>query len=129
MGDRYNLSGDFRGAILNIESTLKNVQQSIGAMHTEDTAAKEELQALIAQLGETLKEAPPEKSEEAEAVAEAAKSLVEKAAAEKPNQTSIKITGEGLKQAAENLAGVMPTVLAIATQIIVAVSRVTGMVR
>lgn len=129
MGDRYNMSGDFRGAILNIKSTLNNVQQSVGELRTDNQAAKEELQALIAQLNETLQRVPPEKSEDAEAVAQTAKMLVETASAEKPNQTSIKITGEGLKQAAQNLADVMPTVVTIATQIIMAVSRLAGLAR
>jgi hypothetical protein len=53
--------------------------------------------------------------------------LVERAKDEKPNPTSIKITGEGLKQAAQNLADVLPTVVTIATQIVLAVSRLAGM--
>jgi septation ring formation regulator EzrA len=126
LSDRFNMSGDFRGAILNIKSTLNNVQQSVGELRTDNQAAKEELQALISQLNETLQRVPLEKSEDAEAVAQTAQILVETAQAEKPNQTSIKITGEGLKQAAQNLADVLPSVVTIATQIILAVSKLTG---
>jgi hypothetical protein len=127
MSDQFNMSGDFRGAILNIKSTLTNVQQSVDEIRTGDTSAKEELRDLIARLNETLQKAPPEKSEDAEAVAQTAKMLVERAKDEKPNPTSIKITGEGLKQAAQNLADVLPTVVTIATQIVMAVSRLAGM--
>jgi methyl-accepting chemotaxis protein len=127
VGDQFNLSGDFRGAIFNIKSTLNNVQQSVGKMRTNNQAAKEELQALIAQLNETLQAVPPENCEDAESVAQMAKMLVETASAERPNESSIKITSEGLKQAAQNLTDAMPTVVTIASQIVLAVFRLTGM--
>ena len=46
--------GDFRGAILNIRSTLRNVQQYVNEIHTENVGAREELAQLIAQLGQVL---------------------------------------------------------------------------
>jgi soluble cytochrome b562 len=126
MGDRFEMSGDFRGAILNIKSTLTNVQQKVGEIPTDDSLTQRELQELIGQLNETLQKAPPEKLEEAEAVAETARALVEQAADEKSNKTVIQITGEGLKKAAQNLAEVMPAVVTIATQIVLVVGKLTG---
>jgi chromosome segregation ATPase len=126
MADRFNLSGDFRGAIVNIKSTLTNVQQSIGEIHTTDEMTRKELEALIEQLSEALQTVPAEKQEQAEAVAETAKVLVETAKAEKPNKTMLQISGEGLKQAAQNLAGVLPTVVTIASQIVMSVIKLTG---
>lgn len=126
MGDTFTMSGDFRGAILNIKSTLTNVQQSVGDIPSGDTQAKEELSRLIGDLNETLQRAPVEKEEEAVAVAQTAETLVEQAKSETPNKTMLKITGEGLKQAAQNLAEVMPTVVSIATQIVLAVGRLTS---
>jgi hypothetical protein len=32
MSDTFNLSGDFRGAILNINSTLRNVTQTVNTL-------------------------------------------------------------------------------------------------
>jgi septal ring factor EnvC (AmiA/AmiB activator) len=128
MPDRFNLSGDFRGAIVNIKSTLTNVQQSIGEIRSTDETARKELEALIGQLSEALQKVPAEKQEQAEAVAETAKVLVETAKAEKPNKTMLQISGEGLKQAAQNLAGVMPTVVTIASQIVMTVAKLTGAV-
>jgi hypothetical protein len=125
MGDKFNLSGDFRGAILNIKSTLTNVQQSVGEIHTEDESSKRELESLIEALKQTLESAPAEKQEEAQAVADSAKMLVDTAKAEKPNKTMIQITGEGLKKAAQNLADVTPAVVSIATQIVMAVMKIT----
>lgn len=126
MSDTFNLSGDFRGAIVNIKSTLRDVEQTVGDIRTQDGASKAELQRLIQQLSEALEKAPPQKVEAAQAVAETAKSLVDQAAAEKPNKTMLQITGEGLKQAAQNLADVMPAVLAISTQIVAMVVRLRG---
>ncbi|HEX2994555.1 MAG TPA: hypothetical protein VHP14_07020 [Anaerolineales bacterium] len=126
MPDRFNMSGDFRGAIINIKSTLTNVQQSVGDIHTDDQNARKELEKLIGQLSEVLEKIPEEKQEQAQAVAETAKALVEAAKTEKPNKTMVQITGDGLKQAAQNLAGVMPTVVTIAGQIALTVAKLVG---
>jgi hypothetical protein len=126
MGDTFTMSGDFRGAILNIKSTLTGVTQTIGQMTGADEETKAALTALVDRLNEALQQAPPEVEEEAEAVAETAKALVEQAAADKPNKTMIRITGEGLKQAAQQVAAVMPTVVAIAAQIVAAVGKFVG---
>ena len=123
MADQFNMSGDFRGAIINIKSTLNSVQQSVGEISTTDENARKELERLIGQLSEMLQKIPAEKQEQAQAVAETAKALVDTAKAEKPNNTMLQITGEGLKQAAKNLAEVMPTVVTIAGQIVMAVSK------
>jgi hypothetical protein len=125
-GDKIVLSGDLRGANVNVKSRLENVTQAIGQIPSADPSAKDELQTLIAQLQEALQQAPEGKEEEAEAVAEYAQELVDAAAADKPNKTKVKITGEGLKMAAQNLATVMPSVLGIATQIVGVVLKLTG---
>src|SRR5512134_3520835 len=126
MPDRFNLSGDFRGAIVNIKSTLTNVQQSVGDIRTGDENSRKELEKLIGQLSEALEKVPEEKQEQAQAVAETAKALVDTAKADKPNKTMVQITGEGLKQAAQNLANVMPAVVTIAGQIAVTVAKLVG---
>ena len=126
MADRFDMSGDFRGAIINIKSTLTNVQQSVGDIRTSDETSRKELESLIGQLSEALQKVPPEHQEEAQAVAETAKVLVDTAKAEKPNKTMLQISGEELKQAAQNLAEVMPTVLTIAGQIVMTITKLTG---
>lgn len=125
-GDRFYMTGDFRGAILNIKSKLQDVNQTIGSMPHADQSLKDELQSLIDQLNEALQQVPATQIEEAEAVAETAKELVETATAEKPNRVRIKITSDGLKAAAETLVSVMPQVLVIATQIVDTIAKVTG---
>jgi hypothetical protein len=126
MADRFNMSGDFRGAIVNIKSTLTNVQQSVGEIHSTEEIARKELETLIGQLSEALQKVPAENQEQAQAVAETAKVLVDTAKAETPNKTMLQISGDGLKQAAQNLAGVMPAVVSIASQIVMTVAKLTG---
>jgi hypothetical protein len=126
MGDTFNLTGDFRGAILNIKSTLREVRQSVGEIQSADQVQMKELQGLIEGLSRALEGTPPEMQDQAEAVAESARVLVESAKSEKPNKTMIRITGEGLKQAAQNLAEVAPAVISIASQIVLAVLKITG---
>jgi len=130
-GENYNIgdfSGDFRGANVNfsIKSTLTNVQQSVAGIQTDDQAARKELEKLIGQLSEALQKVPEKSQEHAQAVAETAKALVETIKAEKPNKTMLQITGEGLKQAAQNLAEVMPVVVTIASQIVMTVAKLTS---
>src|SRR6185503_17727865 len=60
MGDQFNMTGDFRGAIVNIKSTLENVTQTVNASTGGDPSAKVELQQLLKQLSETLQQVPPE---------------------------------------------------------------------
>jgi hypothetical protein len=122
-GDTFTMSGDFRGAIINIKSTLTNVTQTVGALPDVDQSTKQELQKLVEQLSQALQEVPPEREEDAELVAEYTQELVDRAAEENPKKAKIQITGEGLKQAAQNIADVMPTVLVIATQIVTTVAK------
>lgn len=117
-GDTFNMSGDFRGSNVNIKSTLTNVNQTIGALPNADDAAKAELQKLIAQLHEALQQAPADKADDADAVAQMAETFIETANSEKPNKMILQITGEGLKKAAENLAAIVPDVVKIAGAIV-----------
>ena len=126
MPDRFSMSGDFRGAFINIKSTLTNVQQSIGDISTDDPDTRKELEKLIEQLNDALQKLPGEKQDDAQAVAETAKALVDVAKAEKPNKTMLEITGEGLKKAAQNLSDVMPVLLPLASQIVMTVMKLTG---
>jgi hypothetical protein len=125
-GDTFNMSGDFRGAQLNIKSKLENVTQTIGAIPYADAATKVELEKLVQQLNDTLQQVPAAKAEDAEAVAQSAEMLVETATKEKPNPRMVQITGEGLKKAAQHLADVVPTVLSIATQIVAKVTHLVA---
>jgi hypothetical protein len=125
-GDQFNMSGNFSGAILNIKSQLSNVSQSIGAMPNADQASKDELKQLIDQLSAVLARVPAGREDDATAVAETAKQLVDQAGKAQPNKVIVRITAEGLKSAAQNLAAVLPAVLPIATQIAATIGRMLG---
>jgi hypothetical protein len=123
-GDNINISGNSGVTNVNFKSTLDNVTQEITQKITDSPSinqpTKDELNDLIKQLNDTLQKAPEQKREEAEAVTDAAKTLVDAATKEKPNKKTVEITAEGLLKAAENIAKVMPTVLIIAKQIVAA---------
>jgi hypothetical protein len=123
MPDRFTMSGDFRGAFINIKSTLTNVQQTIGDISTDDVDTRMELEKLIGQLSDALQKVPAEKEEQAEAVAQTAKALIDAAKAEKPNRTLLQITGDGLKKAAQELVKATPVVLHVASQIVMSVMK------
>ena len=125
-GDQYTMSGNFSGAILNIKSTLTNVAQSVGAAPIGDAATKAQLQQLLAQLSAELQQVPAAQAREAEAVAETAKAAVEQALKAQPNKTLVQINAESLKQAAQNIAAVLPIVVPIATQIADLVRKLMG---
>jgi ElaB/YqjD/DUF883 family membrane-anchored ribosome-binding protein len=127
MGDKITISGNIQNSILNIKSTLTNVQQSVGSISTSDETARQELQGLIEQLSQALQNVPDKQKEQAEAVAVSAEALVETAKADKPNKTLLQISGEGLKKAAETLSEVAPAVVGIAGQVIALVMRMKGL--
>lgn len=123
MGDQFYLSGDFRGAIVSIQSNLQDVQQSIGEIHAGDETARKELYDLIGKLSRELEKLPADHKDEAQAVAETAKALVEQAKVEKPNRTLLHINGEALKEAARSLGEILPGVISIAAQIVMTVAK------
>lgn len=118
MGDSIQQIGDFRGSNIAIKSTLRNVTQTIDNSELTDQATKNELNTLIARLEELLQQAPQENTQEAQAVAETAKMLIDTATQENPNKYTKQITADGLLKAAENIAKVLPAVLPIVKQII-----------
>jgi hypothetical protein len=71
-GNTFHNTGDFRGAAVFQGSTIDNAGQIAGTMIHGDAGARDELQALIKQLGDALKPVPPEKTDDANATASAA---------------------------------------------------------
>ena len=116
-------TGDFSNSILNINSTLERVNQSVNALTDADCAAKAELEQLIDELKEALEGVPESHIEEAQAVARAAEQAVKAATEEKPNKHWMEITQEGLRRAALNLATVLPIVVPTAVKIAQAIGK------
>lgn len=104
--------------VVNIGSILDSVTQSIQANVDIESSAKHELENLLLRLENELSGVPTEHKDNAEAVAEMAKNLIEKATREKPNKPLVQISADGLKKAAQNIADIAPNVLVVAQAII-----------
>lgn len=104
--------------IVNIGSILTSVNQVVQANSHIEQSAKQELEILLLKLEQELRGIPEENRDDAEAVAEMAKDLIEKATKEKPNKPLVQISAEGLKKAADNIAVITPKVLVAAQAII-----------
>jgi len=111
--------------LLTIGSILTSANQSVEATSTLDESEKETLQNMLDQLQQHLQEVPDDFADDAEAVAEMARSFVEGATKEKRNKKLLKITAEGLKKAAENIASIAPNVLNTVLAIIVFVDKLS----
>jgi hypothetical protein len=125
-GDQRIVSRDFKGANVNIRSTLEDAVQTIDAASNIDQSDRERLGQLLQQLNDALQEVPPENVGEAEAVARLAASFVEIGTQEEPNPAMAQVTATDLRQAAENLAKVVPTLLPIAAEITRDIVRLMG---
>ncbi len=125
-GDQMNFSGNFQGAILNIKSQLSNVTQNIGALPNVAQADKDELIRLVNALKTQLEQTPPDKTAEAETLAKRTDKLVKELEEPQPDREMVETMGNSLKKAAENLAGALPVVLPIATQIVAYVLKLVG---
>jgi len=104
--------------IINLQSILTDVTQSILRADSLDSASKERLNVLFGEFTKQLEAAPPENSEAAEVAAEQAKDLAVELARPKPRATVLRIRGSGLIEAAKALANVVPMALATAKKIV-----------
>jgi hypothetical protein len=113
-----HIGGKVTGGIVGIGSTQTfhgNLTINYGTLNNApEGSPQEELKKLLTELEAKLKEAPAEQAEAVAAVQSLANTAAEQASQEKPNKTMLKITGEGLKQAAENLLAVAPIAVQIA---------------
>ena len=121
-GPRYDLSGDFRGALLNIESTLRDVRQAIKTLPAADDAARAGLIRLVGRLDRALRETPADRAAEAQEVAGLAKELLAAAGATAPRRSVVRALGDELDQAAAALGDAVPDAPGIAAQIAAAIA-------
>lgn len=123
-GGKYVLSGDFRGAMLNIESQLANVTQTILDAPVGDAAGRANLTGLIAGLQAEINQLPAGRAKEAGLLATRL-SMVSKALAAGDGELAL-VGGSTLERAADGLGDVRPSIPAIARQITAALHRLTG---
>jgi archaellum component FlaC len=106
-------------AIINIDSTLNNVSQAIGAAPGLTNTQKSDLEKLVASLRSELDTIKATHADEAKAITDALEKAVSNAA--KPlaerKKSILDFSVKGLKEAAELVADVAPKVLSTATLI------------
>jgi hypothetical protein len=106
-------------AIINIDSTLNNVQQSIGCATSLSDSQKSDLEKLVVSLRAELDAIKSDHTEEAKAVSDALEKAV--ATAAKPQaerkKSLLDLSAKGLKDAAELVSDVAQKILTTATLI------------
>ena len=122
-GNKYVMTGNFQGAVLNIESQLSHVTQSILAAPL-DGPARADLNSLAAALEVELQRLPAARAAEGEAVA-GRLAKVSAAVAEGDGEMA-DINGRALERAAAALADARPGLPAAARQFTAAVRRMLG---
>ena len=122
-GSKYVMSGNFQGAVLNIESQLTNVTQSILAAPLGGDQ-RADLNSLVAALAAELQRVPAGRAGEAEAVA-ARLTTVSAALAEGDGELA-DISARALERAADALGDARPGVPAAARQLTAAVRKSLG---
>jgi hypothetical protein len=116
MGHNINVGGS---AIINIDSTLTNVSQTIGNSSGLDASQKSQLQSLVESLRADLDTLKNTHTDEAKAIAEALEKAVASASKPAPERkrSLLTLSAKGLKDAAELVKDVTPNILATATLI------------
>lgn len=117
----FVLSGDFRGAVLNIQSTMQNVTQSINSAPAGEPSDRAELMQLVAALRADLEQVPPDRQKEVDAVANRLQSLTNEL--DRGDREMLTIIGGSLERSAEALSDVRPSIRTTAAQIAEAVRR------
>lgn len=117
-----NRSVTVNGSQVGVISTGDNAQINLDALHFNHLAGnepgdKEKLTQLVTELNQLLTQVPEENKADAEAVATLTEDLVKKADAPTPNKPLVRITADGMKEAAGALAGVVPAAVTIVNDI------------
>jgi hypothetical protein len=91
---------------------------SFGSSGTRrDDPTKIELEKLVAQLNELLKQAPAEQQDTADAVAQTTQLLIDQAVDDDPNPTMVQTMGTVLKQTAQSFTDNLPQIVDVAGKI------------
>ncbi|MDZ4321127.1 MAG: hypothetical protein U1A07_20195, partial [Phenylobacterium sp.] len=86
MRDQFNFSGDFRGAIVNINASLDRATQSVSQHQDSLALDADRLRDLLLDLRTALEASAPENADDAEALAVSTTHLIEAAVADRPNR-------------------------------------------
>ena len=102
---------------VNIQSRLDHVTQTVHQLPNWPDSRKEELATLLVELTKSLKGVSDTRPDDADRVTKMTELVVAEATKAKPDKGFLSITVEGLKKAAEAVADIAPTVLAVAGKV------------
>lgn len=125
MRDQFNLSGDFRGANVAIQSKLEHAGLATNTLAAAPADIKQ-LKMLLDTLRLELSGLDSGKSEAALAVAQSTEQLLSNAASPAPNKTLLRSLGTGLRSAAKTVGESGPGVVTTVEKIVGLVSKIAG---
>lgn len=117
LGD-VTLNAAFDQATMNVRSRLESAAEAASAVSHGEEQERQKMVQLIEALRAQLETLSQQHAEEALRVARRLDVLMEEVQEEEPDPEMVAISGQGLKRAAENLAGVLPAVVGIALDIV-----------
>lgn len=120
-GAKYVMSGDFRGAVVNIESRLSRVTQAIIDAPVGEATQRADLNGLIAALQAEIEAVPPGRAAEAEALAARLRGMTD--ALTEGDGDLVAVSGAALERAATPLADVRPGIPVAVREITAAMRR------
>jgi hypothetical protein len=110
MRDQFNLSGDFRGALVNINSPLDRARQVVGASSGSSSDAAAQLDELLDKLSAELRTVGPEHHKAAEALAASAAVVVETAFSARSNPTVVRTAAQKVLDCGKTLLKTSPVI-------------------
>jgi len=113
-----NITISHNSGVINLQSVLRDVTQSISQAESLDARVKQTLTTLFDDFTKHLAAAQADEPEAAEAAAEQAKELAAELARPRPRAAVLRIKGSGLIEAAKALARIVPMALATAQRIV-----------
>jgi hypothetical protein len=125
MRDQFNFSGDFRGAVVNIQSRLEQASQSAASL-PGDPSDRTQLAALLTALGRELERLPALEQATAALIASRTEELVATAATSSPDRSRLRQLGDAIGGGIKLLGDAGPGIAAAAESIVALVSRLVG---
>lgn len=111
--EHYSLHGTYNQCIMNIGSNLENVRQVLEGCPVDQEAVAQ----TVNELTEALKQVPSEQAGKAQEVTDLAKGMADEVAKADPNRSVLSVSKDGMIEAAQTLAVVVPSVLPLAKQL------------
>jgi hypothetical protein len=125
-GNKNVLSGNFTNTLINIDSRLDRVTQTIQATPAIPPDQKFRLVQLIGELKQVLAGVPPDQAQEALNLTKRVEALAEETGSDQPDPEYINELAESLRRAAMKIAAVAPLAASIVNSIIELVSTIVA---